>query len=254
MRRPTGSIPACAGQPGDGHDDLSPAQVYPRVCGAAHYGRHRPAVGQGLSPRVRGSHGPRFEQAAPVGLSPRVRGSRPDVPSDAMAGGSIPACAGQPHQTFDTLLGTKVYPRVCGAADPHVSGTVAGTGLSPRVRGSRLTAVALPVGDGSIPACAGQPPRQVNPRRVHEVYPRVCGAAELERRKLVVEGLSPRVRGSHAAFRFGYGSPRAQPPSVWYRAIAGLSPRVRGSLPLPSTRHPRGQRGSIPACAGQPNE
>ena len=75
---------------------------------------------------------------------------------------------------------------------------------------------------GSIPACAGEPYLLPFARLSHAVYPRVCG-------------------GTY---------------SVSARAFApyGLSPRVRGN------RHERNclarfaiNRGSIPACAGEPN-
>ena len=48
-------------------------------------------------------------------------------------------------------------------------------GLSPRVRGNRLEHGLKQVGQGSIPACAGEPPAQPNCGAACGVYPRVCG-------------------------------------------------------------------------------
>ena len=71
---------------------------------------------------------------------------------------------------------------------------------------------------GSIPACAGEPGRDVDPAIVSRVYPRVCGGARMRMTLHAgVKGLSPRVRGS------------------------------RGRVVLTG-----GDPGSIPACAGEP--
>ena len=91
-------------------------------------------------------------------------------------------------------------------------------GLSPRVRGNRGSARHHQRGQGSIPACAGEPVPYIAGDMLDRVYPRVCGGT---RRGRVVD------------------------PHV-----VGLSPRVRGNRlrPLPRFGHDR----SIPACAGEP--
>ena len=172
-------------------------------------------------------------------------------------------------------------------------------GLSPRVRGNRPPSASSPRTSRSIPACAGEPPR---PRRATSsswVYPRVCGGTGQRRRRLrsgqghprvcggtvtilaalaPEQGSSPRVRGNHRPWRWGWtrassipacaGEPfidlghgctkkvyprvcggtglRAARP--WGRA--GLSPRVRGNRQCCRERHNQGR--SIPACAGEP--
>ena len=73
---------------------------------------------------------------------------------------------------------------------------------------------------GSIPACAGEPAHATFQIRPDRVYPRVCGGT---------------------ACRRGSGLPGY-----------GLSPRVRGNRRL--LRRPAGAAGSIPACAGEPNQ
>ena len=152
-------------------------------------------------------------------------------------------------------------------------------GLSPRVQGSQQIPLLLPHLMGSIPACAGEPRTWTGQRKGERVYPRVCGGALFGRfADRFVEGLSPRVRGSHACVH--RCDPRAgsipacagEPWSRWatsstggvYPRVCGgatstasssclargLSPRVRGSPnELPGRL---GGRGSIPACAGEP--
>ena len=92
-------------------------------------------------------------------------------------------------------------------------------GLSPRVRGNHAGAPCNPQHRGSIPACAGEPLRRKPTGTADRVYPRVCGGTT------TTAGADGRA--------------------------AGLSPRVRGNrasgLDGPS------RRGSIPACAGEPD-
>ena len=152
------------------------------------------------------------------GLSPRVRGNRGHGAERSQPVGSIPACAGEPYEARLTINQIGVYPRVCGGTLAQAEAAVRDVGLSPRVRGNPgLGAIYRPV-RGSIPACAGEPPRRRRWRSSSRVYPRVCGGT----------------------------IPSLPVPSTW----TGLSPRVRGNR-RPGHLHPR-QRGSIPACAGEP--
>ena len=152
---PIGSIPACAGEPGRGDLDGGHKRVYPRVCGGTRAGMMNPWTLPGLSPRVRGNHGGQAEVQA--------------------SGGSIPACAGEAETENPRWHRPRVYPRVCGGTSSYVWPIGQTQGLSPRVRGN------LPCGGwsnrfaGSIPACAGEPPRRRLQNPVLRVYPRVCG-------------------------------------------------------------------------------
>ena len=112
----------------------------------------------------------------------------------------------------------RVYPRVCGGAYRRPIPMICPMGLSPRVRGSRLSVVVIRRAVGSIPACAGEPAAALRSLRPSWVYPRVCGGAAL--------------------------------PITVTSLAKGLSPRVRGSRQK-IVRRPRA-RGSIPACAGEP--
>ena len=91
-------------------------------------------------------------------------------------------------------------------------------GLSPRVRGNHVLAIALLVTWRSIPARAGEPATEPECSGPRKVYPRACGGTVLGRRR--------------------------------NKTLRGLSPRVRGNLRR--RRVGLGKRGSIPARAGEP--
>ena len=75
---PSGSIPACAGEPLLATGQRIPRRVYPRVCG--------------------GTPQPGLSLAGIAGLSPRVRGNPPEAGDNRVTIGSIPACAGEPSE------------------------------------------------------------------------------------------------------------------------------------------------------------
>ena len=148
---------------------------------------------------------------------------------------------------------------MCGGTGLGSISVIVGNGLSPRVRGNRDTVRLRWDRGGSIPACAGEPAGQHGLNRLGGVYPRVCGGTlVLLHGVLLVEGLSPRVRGNQVAEWADDEAVRSIP------ACAG-EPRGR-RRPAPSTtvypRVWRGNRGfarrlplgigSIPACAGEP--
>ena len=173
------SIPASAGQPFSRGQAKSKRQVYPRECGAAPLSRRTTFSRRGLSPRVRGS-------PVPVQRGCGLRRS-------------IPASAGQPVLLLLTPLSVEVYPRECGAAVVEAKRNQIATGLSPRVRGSRLFLADKSRELRSIPASAGQPRRLGAILGVARVYPRECGAAFFrDAVSCHYYGLSPRVRGSRA--------------------------------------------------------
>ena len=200
-----GSIPACAGEPSRRSERACCRAVYPRVCGGTNRQQALHTDERGLSPRVRGNRGQRDHLRT--------------------GGGSIPACAGEPHNRWQTFLRLGVYPRVCGGTIPSGSLEYTISGLSPRVRGNRLrqTRVCsrghfdfrglsprvrgnrvrrLPglSETGSIPACAGEPERSGRRVRGRRVYPRVCGGTAGRLQSPVqCWGLSPRVRGNRAS-------------------------------------------------------
>ena len=132
-------------------------------------------------------------------------------------------------------------------------------GLSPRVRGNRLLPSGGTDGQGSIPACAGEPAGWYTKGQGGQVYPRVCGGTGVPHiHPAAGGGLSPRVRGNlyqHPLFRGIYGVyPRVCGGTGIRRqhpvSQPGLSPRVRGNHrgSPDAEQAPR----SIPACAGEP--
>ena len=217
-----GSIPACAGEPGSTAAIWTRGTVYPRVCGGTTPApRGRPYC-RGLSPRVRGNHGDR---------------ARPDT-----AGGSIPACAGEPAARWAERYRERVYPRVCGGTPPGRRRLSPVSGLSPRVRGN-----------------PGEPGGRHLPAKV---YPRVCGGTGVFLPAAgTAQGLSPRVRGNLPTASASAGLRRSIPAcagephrhivtrpasSVYPRVcggtrvirpsvllLLGLSPRVRGNPASP---------------------
>ena len=193
-----GSIPACAGEPRARRAAARRIAVYPRVCGGTCHRHSQRREGQGLSPRVRGNQGWLLQSYR--------------------TWGSIPACAGEPSRPAIRGYWSTVYPRVCGGTRLPCFPGRSTCGLSPRVRGNQLGNDLDEFVNGSIPACAGEPPEGTPQRTRTAVYPRVCGGT----RELCME--CP-----------GY---------------VGLSPRVRGNLQR-SGRHLMAV-GSIPACAGEP--
>ena len=213
------------------------------------------------------------------GLSPRVRGNPAHGRSPSLFSGPIPACAGQPSPRPTRPLKTRAYPRVCGATEIATNPPGGEDGLSPRVRGNPPLNSVTRMGQGPIPACAGQPACATSQMRHPWAYPRVCGATSSSPVAIwKVKGLSPRVRGNpvrHYCPGLGQGPIPAcagQPNLNWHcctrcRAyprvcgatyietistfcLAGLSPRVRGNPLLLSSL--QALAGPIPACAGQP--
>ena len=72
-----GSIPACAGEPGEAQATAGLERVYPRVCGGTANQGLNQQNDQGLSPRVRGNHQFHMLGRNPIVISrvyPRVCG------------------------------------------------------------------------------------------------------------------------------------------------------------------------------------
>ena len=194
--RHTRFIPACAGNRTPRPPTTPPAPVHPRVCGEQPLIVVRRSGRFGSSPRVRGTDSPASIAASKLRF--------------------IPACAGNRITAGGSGGSGSVHPRVCGEQDVVNHETWAGTGSSPRVRGTDIHIRRGHPGRRFIPACAGNRITGVPGESAGAVHPRVCGEQSVPRAVSPVScGSSPRVRGT------------AAPP----RAI-GLRPRF------------------IPACAG----
>ena len=214
-----------------------------------------------------------------AGLSPRVRGNPLALNDDIACEGSIPACAGEPNPIRGVARQLGVYPRVCGGTCRELNAAQEEEGLSPRVRGNQAGELQSGSDKGSIPACAGEPIPPAASLACCWVYPRVCGGTpSLGDRLLPFAGLSPRVRGNHlrqhvrlrhaGSIPACAGEPTPAAACWWGEGVyprvcggtasiascscclMGLSPRVRGNHLF--TRHCGRGKGSIPACAGEP--
>ena len=175
MRR--GSIPARAGQPWRRCRFPRVARFYPRSRGATDM--------NGLMTSTR------------WGLSPLARGNRLAIVVEGEAIGSIPARAGQPPPTGESVPPTGVYPRSRGATHLSRLTNSPSMGLSPLARGNRRGKARHLLQRGSIPARAGQPSLcALQPMR-RRVYPRSRGATKYTRpRGMAYSGLSPLARGN----------------------------------------------------------
>ena len=150
-----GSIPACAGEPPSQVAGSRVSAVYPRVCG--------------------GTARRNLLDIPCKGLSPRVRGNPVWKPAPLILWRSIPACAGEPAPAQPDKHNPWVYPRVCGGTPIAGCGIPRISGLSPRVRGNPHRRLPPWPSQGSIPACAGEPPLPKAGSPIAGVYPRVCG-------------------------------------------------------------------------------
>ena len=162
--------------------DASFTRDHPRVCGEHLIVAIGMAVGQGSSPRVRGTRGA-------------------DRPRDQDAG-IIPACAGNTAGARSCTAWRRDHPRVCGEHSRRTATVSVTLGSSPRVRGTLHGAGVAHERVGIIPACAGntQPGRNLGRRR--RDHPRVCGEHSAENMSANAQaGSSPRVRGTpHSYF------------------------------------------------------
>ena len=200
--RRDGSIPACAGEPRCCPAPTPVPSVYPRVCGGTATNTDIKIPNSGLSPRVRGN---------------RAAGGEPTG-----AGGSIPACAGEPGGAGYDPGGKRVYPRVCGGTMAAVPSRLMAYGLSPRVRGNLLNEGDLGSCPRSIPACAGEPPFPDLEDQLVGVYPRVCGGTFSGWRFVPSEiGLSPACAGEPTS-----APRRRRRRRVYPRVCGGTFPRA----------------------------
>ena len=149
------SIPALAGEPTRELLERLETAVYPRACG-------------GTTLILEPIH-------ALAGLSPRLRGNRSTAPFPNPAFRSIPALAGEPRQIQSVPKFHWVYPRACGGTNFIGPGRQNIPGLSPRLRGNLSPRGWLYSLSRSIPALAGEPPRDPRETQEEAVYPRACG-------------------------------------------------------------------------------
>ncbi len=255
-----GSIPACAGEPLIFFLRQPDKRVYPRMRGGTGYFQ--------------------LKDTLVVGLSPHARGNLGGFPVREPAGGSIPACAGEPTSKKVYWVAEGVYPRMRGGTTGVYTYSASHEGLSPHARGNLASRVHLRAFFGSIPACAGEPSAYFRYRRAGRVYPRMRGGtASGQSRAKPTWGLSPHARGNRPNSNREDGPPGSIPAcagepaaSSFFPCPVRVYPRMRGgtfsSMPMKTAElglspHARGnlvmarndpcRTGSIPACAGEPS-
>ena len=170
-----------------------------------------------------------------------------------------------------------VHPRVCGEHNIRAVSHFFVLGSSPRVRGTRPSALPAPDRTRFIPACAGNTACQARQARRRSVHPRVCGEhLGASRPPAQSGGSSPRVRGTRCCCQPSTGWPRFIPACAGNTNGASMAamtipvhPRVCGehaifcmspSVSTGSSPRVRGTRSGlartiltarfIPACAG----
>ena len=191
--------------------------------------------------------------------------------------GIIPALAGNTTSILRSLSSYWDHPRACGEHIAHADCVEHIQGSSPRLRGTLPRTLGLQLGQGIIPALAGNTGLPHSLCRLLRDHPRACGEhLAREVRVYRATGSSPRLRGTRTRFRYrrtGHGiipalaentsmaaasrsarwdHPRAcgehdgsASASCWR---LGSSPRLRGTrrtTPCPTTAC-----GIIPALAG----
>ena len=151
-----------------------------------------------VHPRVRGEQGDVDRRVVAVaGSSPRARGTGGQVLGRAAGGRFIPACAGNSWAPSTTPTAASVHPRVRGEQGTILNQVSAGTGSSPRARGTASAPRWPPAETRFIPACAGNSPRRRRCTTTRPVHPRVRGEQARHHRRCGKHlGSSPRARGT----------------------------------------------------------
>ena len=126
-----------------------------------------------------------------------MRGSRISFCTSKIVIGIIPAHAGLTLIPKHDRLCPWDHPRACGAHSSLKSRRTNTTGSSPRMRGSLLVGILIPLRIGIIPAHAGLTTVRTLPTRTPRDHPRACGAHNNNMwYEKAVRGSSPRMRGS----------------------------------------------------------
>ncbi len=206
-----------------------------------------------------------------------MRGTLGQQPELAGLDRSIPAHAGNTHSAVLPALVLPVHPRACGEHKQGKEPSVAPSGPSPRMRGTRASLVRRLVVHRSIPAHAGNTCMTCTVASSSTVHPRACGEhLTILRTTSTVSGPSPRMRGTQRPLQSPLDSIRSIPAHAGntyplhindssasvhpracgehdgvrlrYAATSGPSPRMRGTLAVLAVQMVWAR--SIPAHAG----
>ena len=174
--RPSGIIPAYAGNTKRRVAIRAWSWDHPRVCGEHMYFAMVCAPSWGSSPRMRGTlrggkfrrglskdhprvcgehRSVKFFRPRSLGSSPRMRGTQRLIMDVHGAGGIIPAYAGNTGVRHTPHMPLRDHPRVCGEHASTPSPSTPRPGSSPRMRGTHHRDRGRPHHPGIIPAYAG---------------------------------------------------------------------------------------------------
>ena len=214
----TGIIPAYAGNTDGCPWPCESDGDHPRVCGEHEWGSVAARDQWGSSPRMRGTHG--------------TNRTRRDFR------GIIPAYAGNTRLECLVLLRKGDHPRVCGEHIIRISCRRLQRGSSPRMRGTRQCITLSSMGDGIIPAYAGNTRPGPGCWRTAGDHPRVCGEHSQSLGHLrCVAGIIPAYAGNTRSASTRWWCPGDHPrvcgehhsSGVSASRRAGSSPRMRGT-------------------------
>ena len=197
ISRYIGSSPRGRGTPGPGQSAPSPTRFIPAWAGNTadcRIARLCPSV----HPRVGGEHETGISHLPPKnGSSPRGRGTLRMCFRYRAAARFIPAWAGNTTLIAPTIAFPAVHPRVGGEHVTRALETIAGTGSSPRGRGTHEEMQQRGIGPRFIPAWAGNTAAAIIARHQASVHPRVGGEhVPLHFLRSWTSGSSPRGRGT----------------------------------------------------------
>ena len=218
ISRPTGIIPAYAGNTCACSRPRSRRRDHPRVCGE-HLGiscrqDRRPGIIPAYAgntsecpyhrwyswdhPRVCGEHRRRKSyQCSGGGSSPRMRGTLEIGFAPVFPRGIIPAYAGNTYWKLHELYVRRDHPRVCGEHGDNDGESIEDLGSSPRMRGTLSHDGCFGVLRGIIPAYAGNTYWKLHELYVRRDHPRVCGEhGDNDGESIEDLGSSPRMRGT----------------------------------------------------------
>ena len=201
VRAEQGSSPRMRGTLGFARFHAFDAGIIPAYAGNT-YSTVNVHVAEWDHPRVCGEHlTPDEAHRVGEGSSPRMRGTPIILPLTVSIHGIIPAYAGNTSAYVWCKSETRDHPRVCGehCGVEHSPRPVWGS--SPRMRGTRPPRPSVPRPSGIIPAYAGNTNDGQHARFDVRDHPRVCGEHALFLfPKGDSTGSSPRMRGTPRVF------------------------------------------------------
>ena len=145
----------------------------------------------------------------------------------------IPALAGNIHGQAGALCRYPVHPRACGEHGSVVTFDDSNDGSSPRLRGTSEIETASIQEARFIPALAGNMCSRLLQTTRTPVHPRACGEhGAFDRLTMLIQGSSPRLRGTSATITSGHPG---------FRFIPALAGNIysTGFRRLAKTVHPR---------------